>query len=192
MRPVIFNTRNEMLEHFCSKLADIKALEIGVFRGDFLSFLYNISNISSIDAVDLFQGNTFSGDQDGNNIVRCDVGKCYTDLVEKYKQTQKIKLHKSHSTLFLKNQPDNTYDIIYIDADHSYQGTKNDLIESFKKIKNNGYIMGHDYEMNMNKAKQNFTFGVKQAVDEFCAEFNQIILAKALDGCVGFCIQISK
>ena len=52
--------------------------------------------------------------------------------------------------------------------------------------------MGHDYEMNMNKAKNSYNFGTKQAVDEFCVNFKQNIISKAMDGCVSFCIHINK
>lgn len=55
-----------------------------------------------------------------------------------------------------------------------------------------GYIMGHDYEMNMSKAKTRYNFGVKQAVDEFCNKYNHKILSKAMDGCVSYCIKINK
>ena len=50
--------------------------------------------------------------------------------------------------------------------------------------------MGHDYEMNMNKAKTVYSFGVRKAVDEFCNTYKQTIYAKALDGCVSYAIQI--
>jgi hypothetical protein len=103
-----------------------------------------------------------------------------------------VKVYKSDSYTFLQSIPDNTYDIIYIDGDHSYEGVKRDITIAFNKIKPNGYIMGHDYEMNMKKAKNYYDFGVKRAVDEFCAQFNQKIVAKAYDGCVSFCIQIQK
>lgn len=52
--------------------------------------------------------------------------------------------------------------------------------------------MGHDYEMNMNKAHNTYDFGVKRAVDEFCMTYNQTILSKALDGCVSYCMNIKK
>jgi hypothetical protein len=60
----------------------------------------------------------------------------------------------------------------------------------YKKIKKGGWIMGHDYEMNMNKAKTVYSFGVRKAVDEFCNTYKQTIYAKALDGCVSYAIQI--
>jgi lipopolysaccharide biosynthesis glycosyltransferase len=188
----IFDTRNEMLKYYCDEFTQPSLLEIGVFKGDFLDYLVRSCNIGSIDAVDLFQGDTCSGDVDGNNVVYYNVGKSYTELCEKYKDIAKVHLYKSDSSSYLDKQADNTYDIIYIDGDHSYNGVKNDLASSYKKIKNGGYIMGHDYEMNMAKAKNSYNFGVKQAVDEFCGAYGQLIIAKALDGCVSYCVKVSK
>ena len=187
-----FDTRNEMLKFYCNKLCNPKVLEIGVFKGDFLDYLVNECNTGSIDAVDIFEGVTCSGNADGNNLIYYDVGMSYLELTDKYKHLDNVTLYKSYSTNFLQNQHDNTYDIIYIDGDHSYYGVKNDLLNGYNKIKNGGYLMGHDYEMNLSKANHNYEFGVKQAVDEFCAEYNQKIIAKAYDGCVSFCIQINK
>lgn len=188
----IFDTRNAMLQHYCDTLSNPTILEIGVFRGEFLDYLVHNCTYGSIHAVDLFEGVTCSGDSDGNNVVYYDVGKSYLELLEKYTNTPTIQLYRSHSIDFLQKQEDNTYDIIYIDGEHSYNGVKHDLLHSFRTIKNGGYIMGHDYEMNMKKAKNVYNFGVKQAVDEFCITYNQTILAKALDGCVSFCIKIQK
>jgi hypothetical protein len=186
----IFETRNDMVKFYCDKLDKPKILEIGVFKGEFLHYLEKNCNWGSIDAVDLFEGTTCSGDADGNNVVYYDIGKSYIELFEKYKETPTIQIHKSNSIHFLQNQQDNTYDIIYIDGDHSYEGVKQDLMNAFRKIKNGGYIMGHDYEMNMKKAMNIYDFGVKRAVDEFCIMHNQTIVSKALDGCVSYCIHI--
>jgi hypothetical protein len=188
----IFDNRNDMIKYYSNQINNPKLLEIGVFKGDFLDYIIKNCVIDSIDAVDLFEGEIGSGDVDGNNFIWYDIGKSYLELSEKYKNNINIHLHKSDSSTYLQNQLDNTYDIIYIDADHSYDGVKKDLLNSFNKIKNGGYIMGHDYEMNMNKAMTIYNFGVKQAVDEFCDNYKQNILSKALDGCVSYCIQINK
>ena len=186
-----FDNRNEMIQHYCSKITTPKLVEIGVFKGEFLEYIVENCNIGTIDAVDIFEGVTCSGNADGNNVIYYDVGLSYIHLQDKYND-KNVKIHKSNSIKFLQEQNDETYDIIYIDGDHSYQGVKNDLINSYKKIKNGGYIMGHDYEMNMNKAMTFYDFGTKQAVDEFCTNYNQHIISKAYDGCVSFCIQINK
>jgi lipopolysaccharide biosynthesis glycosyltransferase len=188
----LFDTRNEMLQHYCNKLSNPRVLEIGVFKGDFLDYIIKNCNIGCIDAVDLFEGVTCSGNADGNNVEWYDVGKSYLELTEKYKDVPNVNIYKSNSIAFLQNQENDTYDIIYIDGDHSYDSVKNDLLNAYSKIKNGGYIMGHDYEMNMKKAHTNYDFGVKPAVDDFCVQYKQVIISKAIDGCVSFCIQVNK
>lgn len=187
-----FKTRDHMLKYYCEQISNPKLLEIGVFKGDFLHYIFTSCSFGSIDAVDLFEGVTYSGDVNGNNIVNCDIGKSYVELTNKYIKEEKIKLFKSDSTAFLKNQKDNKYDIIYIDADHSSQGVKQDLINAYDKIKDEGYIMGHDYAINLKKAKNIHISGVKKGVNEFCKKYNQNISAFAFDGYISFCIKIDK
>jgi hypothetical protein len=187
-----FETRNEMLKYYCSTITMPKVLEIGIFKGEFFDFLINECTIGAIDGVDLFDGVVASGNVDGNYAGSYDIRKSLIELTTKYKEASNIHLYKSDSKLFLQSQKDNTYDIIYIDGDHSYNGVKQDLINSYNKIKDGGYIMGHDYEMNMKKAHHHYDFGVKKAVDEFCNKYKQNIISKALDGCVSFCIKIKK
>ncbi len=50
-------------------------------------------------------------------------------------------------------------DLVYVDADHSYEGVKADIDAYWPKLKTGGVMAFHDYE-----APQ---YGVKQAVTEF-------------------------
>lgn len=188
----LFEDRNTMIRHYASAITKPAILEIGIFRGEFLETIATTCDVGSLDGVDLFKGVTCSGNVDGNNVVSYDVGKSFVELTDKYKDVPHVNVHASDSSTFLRGVPNNTYDIIYIDGDHSYKGVQLDLIYAFQKVKPMGYIMGHDYEMNMKKAKNVYHFGVKQAVDEFCDKFKQTILAKAIDGCVSYCIRIVK
>lgn len=43
---------------------------------------------------------------------------------------------------------DYTLDFVYIDADHHYQNTLNDIREWAKKVKRGGVVSGHDYSNN--------------------------------------------
>jgi hypothetical protein len=54
---------------------------------------------------------------------------------------------------------DNHLDILYLDANHSYDGVMKDLQAWFDKVKINGVIAGHDY---LNK-----DYGVFEAVEQF-------------------------
>jgi hypothetical protein len=185
-----FDTRNEMIVHYASLINEPKIMEIGIFKGEFFDFIVINCKPSLIDGVDLFEGNVPSGNADGNNLEWYDIGKSFIELTQKYSAYPHINLHKSDSSTFLNNCADSYYDIVYIDGDHSYAGVKKDLESALRKVKNGGYIMGHDYEMNMNKARNVYDFGVKRAVDEFCAKHKLPIIAKGLDGCVSFCIQV--
>lgn len=192
----LFPTRNEMIVHYYNMLKSlstmpIKIIEIGVFKGEFLNYLYKNCQPSIIDAIDLFDGEMCSGNADGNYVTHYNMNVSYNELLRKYENTN-VNIIKADSSTYLNSVDNNSYDIIYIDGDHTYNGVKKDLEAAFKAIKHNGYIMGHDYEMNMKKAHTAYNFGVKQAVDNFCTQYKQAICAKGMDGCVSFCIQISK
>ena len=189
---LLFEDRNMMIKHYSNLISEPKILEIGIFKGEFMDYIINNCGPCSVDGVDIFEGVICSGNSDGNNVVYYPLDIAYEQLSEKYKENKNVRLIKSDSSTHLRSVKNEYYDIIYIDGDHSYNGVKKDLRKSFNKIKNGGYIMGHDYEMNMNKAKNVYNFGVKQAVDEFCIVYNQTIIAKAMDGCVSYCIKINK
>ena len=66
----------------------------------------------------------------------------------------------------VENYSDEFFDMVFIDADHSYEGAKRDIELWLPKVKTGGYIGGHDYEND----EEQFDFGVTKAVDEFIKE----------------------
>jgi hypothetical protein len=183
----IFNTRNEMIESLVRKHGTYA--EIGVFEGKFSDTLCNILLPKYLVLIDLFEGVCGSGDQDGNNFSYANLGDTYSKLCKQSKvYPDMLKIMKGDSSKMLGEFSDNTFDMIYIDGDHSYEGVKRDIEVSYFKTKPGGLIMGHDYEMNMDKAKTSYDFGVKAAVDEFCEKYKQKIIAKGMDGCVSYAI----
>jgi predicted O-methyltransferase YrrM len=44
--------------------------------------------------------------------------------------------------------PENFFDLIFIDADHSYKWVKSDIINFAPKVKPGGLLCGHDYNKN--------------------------------------------
>lgn len=166
--------------------------EIGVFEGKFADTICGALQPSRLVLLDLFSGVVGSGDQDGNNMKFIDTRKVYDHFVRVSKRFPALEVVKGDSSTNLAKYPDNTFDMVYIDGDHSYEGVKKDIEVAYRKVKSGGWILGHDYEMNFAKAKHNYDFGVKQAVDEFCEKYNQRISAKGMDGCVSFGICLLK
>jgi hypothetical protein len=131
-----------------------KCAEIGVLAGEFSKDLHSILKPTELVLIDLFEGNTGSGDQDGNNFKMYNLNRCYADIAAHYKSNPEVKLVKGDSVASLLAKGDNYFDMIYIDGDHSYNGCKIDLELSLQKVKPGGILMGHDYEMNFAKAKK--------------------------------------
>lgn len=186
----LYDNRIDMISSLLSKGSSLA--EIGIFKGVFSEKIQEIICPSSFLMIDLFTGRTGSGDQDGNNYEDTDMNNEYNRLTTWSKKFPNIKILKGDSSKVLETLEDNSLCAIYIDGDHGYEGCKKDLLVSYRKVKPGGFIMGHDYEMNMTKAKKNYVFGVKKAVDEFCLNFNQEICAKGNDGCVSYAIKLSK
>lgn len=176
----IIKTRDLLLKELPKKMV---IAEIGVFKGDFAKLIYNLLNPKQLHLIDLFQGKMTSGDKDGNNIEEVSLETCYKDLKHDFKKNLEVVLHKGKSEEILKKFPDNYFDFIYIDGDHSYQGVKKDLELAKQKVKLNGYIGGHDYTSNM------FPDIVK-AVDEFRG--NQEFEFITNDGCPSFILKNLK
>lgn len=68
--------------------------------------------------------------------------------------------------------PDEFFDFIYLDANHSYEGVLADLVAWFPKLKRDGIICGDDY---LTEVNQFADFGVKKAVDEYFGDDVQTI-----------------
>lgn len=189
LNTTLYPTRIDMVRDLIPQYATI--LEIGVFKGEFAEVL--MSRVPrTLYLVDMWaEGPMSSGDQDGNNVVQIpNATDLYKQVSNRFRFDRTVKIHRSMSSEFLKLMKPDSLDVAYVDGDHSYEGVKADLEAVLPCIRKYGWIMGHDYEMNMEKAKYRYDFGVKRAVDEFCAKYGYSIYAKGLDGCVSYAIFI--
>jgi hypothetical protein len=84
----------------------------------------------------------------------------------------------------LENFPDNYFDWIYIDADHSYEGVKKDINKSKTKVKRDGLLVFNDYTPW--SVAELIPYGVPKAVNEFCIANNWEIIYFALDSYFGY------
>lgn len=72
---------------------------------------------------------------------------------------ERSKILRGPTTAMAQYISDESCDLIYIDADHSYNGCLNDIHAWWPKLKKFGVMAFHDFEMTQ--------YGVKQAVNDF-------------------------
>ena len=81
-----------------------------------------------------------------------------------------INILKESSLESYKKFKDESIDLVYIDGDHRYEGTKSDLNNFFPKVKKGGFMIIDYYKFPP----------VKKAVDEFC--LNNTNISYTIDG----------
>ena len=174
----IFETRDNLIDTLNHNMI---IGEIGVFKGEFAQIILDSIKPKELHLIDIFQGTMCSGNKDGHNIVWINLDDEYKILTERYSQHNNVIIHKGISQDILLQFNDGYFDMLYIDADHTYEGTMNDLLLAKNKVKTGGVISGHDYTSDMFP-------GVVRAVDEFCEKFNLSIDSITKDGCPTFLI----
>ena len=82
----------------------------------------------------------------------------------------KVFLHEGDSSSLLNQMPDEYFDWIYIDADHSYSGVVKDVEVAKFKIKPNGLLVFNDYMIY--SPIEDMQYGVNRAVNDLCLNEN--------------------
>jgi len=148
--------------------------EIGVRQG--FNFSYLIAHYpQKAVAIDCWIEDGVAGRNDS----------CYdqNELERQYTRFQKsvvdkpfVQIVRKYSFDAVKDFPDEYFDFIFIDADHTYPGISRDIVDWYPKVKKGGVLLGHDYADRRTRAKNGkiIKFGVIQAVDEFVKKNNII------------------
>jgi hypothetical protein len=89
-----------------------------------------------------------------------------------------IRLHEGDSADTLEAFPDEYFDWIYIDAQHSYEGVRRDIAVCRRKVKKTGLMLFNDYIPWSYVEMQ--PYGVMAAVNELCIDDGWEIVYLAL------------
>ena len=98
-------------------------------------------------------------------------------------QNPNIRLYRQLSYEAAENFPDEYFDLIYIDGDHSYEGVKKDLEAWWPKVKPGKFFTGDDYsEQHAKIDGVDMEFEVIRAVDEFAEKVNRPVYKLTQNG----------
>jgi hypothetical protein len=170
----IYNiSKRDNICQYIKTLKDPIICEVGTRKGEFFDKLFT-SNCSLGVMVDIWMdtGNLYQND---NTYTQIDLNEQYRHVFTKFLNQHNIKIIREFSHIASTFFPDNFFDFIYIDADHSKEGCYKDLTCWYPKVKKGGIISGHDH---ISKEKtiiygHTVEFGVIEAVKEF-RELNNI------------------
>ena len=164
---------------FVRELQDSSTIvEVGCWKGKSISYLavevINSSKNISIHAVDTWLG---SLDEECHRndpaVINNVLYVLFLSNIESVKQV--ITPIRMTSVDAAKTYSDESLDVVFIDAGHSYEAVKEDVLAWYPKVKYGGYIAGHDYSWSHLNT-------VKRAVDETLAEFSASVELET-EGC---------
>lgn len=157
-------------------------VEIGVALGDFSEQIIKICKPSSFIAIDIFQIHTQetiwgkSTKEIFNHGSHLDY---FTKRFQREINSEVVSILEGDSVVSLEKLPDHSVDIVYIDANHSYEAVSNELTIVKRKIKDTGYIILNDYTLV--DPFMITPYGVIQATNEFMIEENWEMIYFALE-----------
>lgn len=177
--------RHYLIEEVTSQFREGRGAEIGVFKGEFSKHI--LSNWDgTLYMIDVWRA---LGEEYLDSSNHREHLSAYSEAMNNISgyEDRGIML-RADSKIASDMFPDDTFDFVYIDANHAYDFVKQDIELWYPKVKWGGYLMGHDY-INLDWYNDpNFlpngkdkhiwngdfyhgVFGVNPAVDEFCEEY---------------------
>jgi hypothetical protein len=175
----IIRTREELIKLLPKNSV---GAEIGVWKGQFSKILLDTVEPKMLYLIDPWEGDVMSGDKNGNDIVTINLDDYFiSNIIPEFSFIHNCKVLKAESNI-LQLFPDEHLDWVYIDGCHEYECIQHDLEVSLPKVKQGGYILGHDFNAD-------FFPGVVAAVNDFCRDNNLTIDYITKDGCPSYLIK---
>ena len=174
----------------CELLVDRQALlerlptggvvaELGVDRGGFSRQILDATTPATLHLVDVWASERY---HDGLfDLVRSSFG---AEIA-----SGQVQIHRDTSVAAAADFADASLDWVYIDTDHSYETTRDELAAYAPKVKPGGILAGHDYVVGNWVAM--YRYGVVEAVHEFCVarDWELLYLTTALTEKPSFAIR---
>jgi len=120
-----------------SPLAAMNMIEIGSFSGDSTEIF--AQRFKKIYAIDPWKNGI------GDITDKVDMFEVYQQFIKKIKPYNNIEVIKDFSYNAYGRFEDKSIDLVYIDGLHTYDSVAKDIKLFLSKIKDKGFICGHDY-----------------------------------------------
>ncbi len=169
----VIEHRDLLLEHLPTGGS---VAELGVLAGDFSEKILRTCQPRQLFLIDVFDSVDWPERQRFNPQTHEQfIRNRFADEIQRYQ----VVLKRGLSWERMSQLPDCSFDWIYIDADHRYDGVKKDLDVSSQKVKEGGLLVMNDYIYHDYLA--DVEYGVVHAVNEFCVNEGWEVIFLALN-----------
>ena len=161
----LFSNRTASLSAWPRKA---KVAELGVAVGSFTKQVLDHADPVLYDAYDTFRLHQIPviwNRQSSELLNNMEHQEFYEDKFSNQIAAGILRTFKGDSSTELAKRDPETYDVIYIDGDHSYDGVKKDLVASLKTLKFDGMLVFNDYVL---YDKTGNMYGVMPVVHDIC------------------------
>ena len=134
--------------------------EVGSWKGKSTHALCSGCKNGLVYSIDHFKGS--SGEEEAHKEAQGDI--VYNQFLENMKSFSNLKVNRTDSLTASKMYPDKSFDLVFIDAEHTYEGVKKDIQAWRNKAKI--ILSGHDYS--------DMWPDIKRAVSEVVGEVNVV------------------
>ena len=126
-----------------SATSDMKMIEIGSYAGESTTMF--AKSFKEVIAIDPYLNDYDLSDITCQYMYLTDVYNTFLNNIDNYKNISHIKKTSDEAVNKISND---FVDFVYIDGLHTYEQVKKDIANYLPKIKNGGFIGGHDYHPN--------------------------------------------
>ena len=157
-------SRDTDIPQMFKELGFKKGAEIGVYQGSYSKVL-----LTAIPGLKLFGVDAWIPYKGYPDYWREDITLAQHEAIENTKDFD-CELIKDWSHEAVKRFEDNSLDFVYIDGNHSYEHTVQDIALWSKKVRKGGIVYGHDFE-DWSFNWRRFSMGVINAVTGWCKSY---------------------
>ncbi len=133
----------ETITHYCNGLDTV--VELGTCMGDTTILLSNLAE--NVITVDIFENVSLIADsvqrENYRNHLRANNNTLYT-IRNRLAPYKNVRVVQELTTEYARQNTHESIDAVFIDADHSYSGVKNDFEAWFPIVKRGGLFLFHD------------------------------------------------
>lgn len=144
-----------------------EGVEIGVQNGLYSEIILSRSHLQRLYSIDPWMQFPNMTYYDEANVSQSENDLCYVKTILRLQGFRSrsvcLRMTSLDAVRLFKDQ---SLDFIYIDANHSYTGCKEDIKIWWPKLRIGALFAGHDY---LDGVLQEGNYGVKKAVDEFAS-----------------------